>query len=242
MKLLSIDTSGKVASVAVTDGGLLLAEKSVYTSLTHSQIILPMAKELLDECALKISDLDGLVCAKGPGSYTGLRIGISAVKGLVMGCEDKKLLCAGVSTLEAFAWSGVCFRGQIAAVMKARKDVVYFGMYESDGEYIRRIREDRVCTTSEMTSEIKDNTLIVGDCCEEIKENFFGENGTIKIPPAINRLQRASSLCMAFEANKDYAVSANELNAAYLQETKAEKLVRNEERGVVCSVILQQYP
>lgn len=221
MKLLAIDTSGKVASAAVTADGVLLAEKSVYTKLTHSQIILPMAKELMEDCGLAFGDLDGIVCARGPGSYTGLRIGIAAVKGIVMGCD--KLKCAGVSTLESLAWNSAAYRGRIVPVMKARSGVVYCGAYGSDGERIRCVDSDRVCSEEEFVSLVGGETLLTGDCCAEMKQKYFADNPDVKCAPFADRLQKASALCMAFEAKPEYAVSADELEAAYLQETKAEK-------------------
>lgn len=221
MKLLAIDTSGKVASAAVTADGVLLAEKSVYTKLTHSQIILPMAKELMADCGLEFADLDGIVCAKGPGSYTGLRIGIAAVKGIVMGCD--KLKCAGVSTLESLAWNSAAYRGRIVPVMRARSGIVYCGVYVSDGEKICCIGSDRVCPEEELIPLVGEESLLTGDCCTEIKQKYFADNDAVKCAPFADRLQKASSLCMAFESCPEYAVSADELSAAYLQETKAEK-------------------
>lgn len=221
MKLLAIDTSGKVAAAAVTDGGRLLAEKSVYTTLTHSQIILPMARELMNDCGLTFAELDGIVCAKGPGSYTGLRIGVAAVKGIVMGCPSLK--CAGVSTLEALAWNSAAFRGRIVPVMAARKGVVYCGVYESDGERVRCIGHDRVCSEEECISLVGGNALLTGDYCAEVKARYFVGADDVKCAPTADRLQKASALCMAFEANPECAVSADELAAAYLQDTKAEK-------------------
>lgn len=221
MKLLGIDTSGKVASAAVTDGGLVLAEKSVYTSLTHSQIILPMAQQLLADCGMSIAELDGIVCSKGPGSYTGLRIGIAAVKGIAMGCDDLK--CAGISTLEALAWNSAAYRGRIISVMAARKDVIYLGVYESDGERVRNILPDKVCSENEFAALAEGQALITGDCCAEMKQKYFADRPDIKCALPADRLQRASALCMAFEADPEKAVTADELAAAYLQETKAEK-------------------
>ena len=221
MKLLAIDTSGKVASAAVTDGSVLLAEKSVYTKLTHSQIILPMVQQLLDDCGLALSELDGVVCAKGPGSYTGLRIGIAAVKGIVMGCESLK--CAGVSTLEALAWNSAAYRGSIISVMAARKGIIYLGVYSSDGERVVNISPDRVCPEEELSALGFSEALITGDCCEYVKEKYFADKPNVKCALPADRLQKASALCMAFEADPSIEVSADDLAAAYLQDTKAEK-------------------
>lgn len=233
LKLLAIDTSGKIASAAVSDGELLLAEKYVYTSLTHSQIILPMAKQLLSDCELDFEQLDGIVCAKGPGSYTGLRIGIAAVKGIVLGAPHLK--CAGVSTLESLAWNCLAYQGRIISVMYARKDTVYCGVYESDGEKINLICPDKVCSITECAALVGNKAMLTGDYCAELKSGYFDGQPDIKCAPWNNRLQRASSLCPAFEADPNYAVDADELSAAYLQETLA---ARNKYNSVGGSTLL----
>lgn len=220
---LGIDTSGKVASCAVMDGDRLLAEKIVYTKLTHSQIILPMVQELLADCSLGFKDLGAVVCAAGPGSYTGLRIGIAAVKGIVMGAPHLK--CAAVSTLEALAWGCSAFQGRIVPVMYARPKVVYAGEYESRDGIMRVLSEDRVTDEAEYFTALDTSTpiMLVGDRCMEIKAEYFADNGNVITAPAAMRLQRASSLCAAFLSDADRAVSPAELEASYLQETKAEK-------------------
>ncbi len=190
--------------------------------MTHSQIILPMAQRLLSESGLTIGGLDALVCAKGPGSYTGLRIGIAAVKGLALGAGDIK--CAGISTLESLAWNVSAYRGRIVSVMNARSGIVYGGVYLSDGERVTNIFADRVCPAQELAQAAGDSAILVGDNCEAFKSEFFANNDNIKCAPFALRTQRASSLCMAFEADPTRAVSADELNAAYLQPTHADKL------------------
>lgn len=135
LKILAIDTSGKVASVAVTDGEKLLWEKSVYTKLTHSQVILPMVKQALEETGLTYPDLDCAAIAKGPGSYTGLRIGVAAVKGMCFGCESLK--SAGVSTLLSLAYNCIGFEGRIISVMRARPKIVYAGEFQCKTELSR---------------------------------------------------------------------------------------------------------
>lgn len=123
LRILGLDTSGKTASVAVldTESGILLGEHTIYTSRTHSQVILPLCKELLEECRMTPQDVDCYAVAVGPGSYTGLRIGIAAVQGMAM---VQGTPCVGVSTLEAMA-SRIYGAPQILSLMHARADLFY---------------------------------------------------------------------------------------------------------------------
>ena len=223
MLTLGIDTSGKVASAAVMSEERLLAEKILYTKLTHSQIILPMVQELLDDCGLGFRDLDAVVCAAGPGSYTGLRIGIAAVKGIVMGAPHLK--CAAVSTLEALACGVSAFQGRIVPVMYARPEIVYAGCYESRHGSITRLEEDRVTGEAEYFSALDTSSpvMLTGDRSAEIKSLYFADDANVILAPAADRLQRASSLCGAFLAAPERAVPPEALEASYLQATKAEK-------------------
>ena len=223
MLTLGIDTSGKVASAALMTEERLLAEKILYTKLTHSQIILPMVQELLADCGLGFKELDAVVCAAGPGSYTGLRIGIAAVKGIVMGAPNLK--CAAVSTLEALAYGVSAFRGRIVPVMYARPQIVYTACYESSDKGITCLDADKVINEAEYFASLDTSAPVMlnGDRCTEIKALYFPENGNVLTAPAADRLQRASSLCAAFLADPGRAVPPAALEASYLQATKAEK-------------------
>ena len=223
MLTLGIDTSGKVASAALMDEDKLLAEKILYTKLTHSQIILPMVQELLSDCGLDFKELDAVVCAAGPGSYTGLRIGIAAVKGIVMGAPHLK--CAAVSTLEALAYGASAFQGRIVPVMYARPKIVYAGCYESRHGSITRLEEDRVTDEAAYFSALDTSSpvMLTGDRSAEIKSLYFADDANVITAPAADRLQRASALCGAFLAAPERAVPPEALEASYLQATKAEK-------------------
>ncbi|MBR6872429.1 MAG: tRNA (adenosine(37)-N6)-threonylcarbamoyltransferase complex dimerization subunit type 1 TsaB [Ruminococcus sp.] len=222
MLTLGIETSGKVASAAIADGERLIAERILYTRLTHSQIILPMVQEMLAECGLSFKELEAVVCAAGPGSYTGLRIGIAALKGIVMGAPHLK--CAAVSTLEALAWGCAAFRGRIVPVMYARPQIVYAGEYESAGG-ITALSEDRVVNEKEFFGALDVSTpvLLTGDRAAEIKGLYFADEPNVLLPPPTQRLQKASALCEAFLADPARAVPPEALEASYLQATKAEK-------------------
>ena len=141
MRILGIDTSGKVAAAALYDSeaGCLLAQQSVYTKRTHSQVILPLAERLLADTGLQWQDVDGFAVAKGPGSYTGLRIGIAAVKAMAYALQ---IPCVGISTLEGLAWQNLSWQGVICSVMTARQALVYAGLYRSDGTTVTALRPD----------------------------------------------------------------------------------------------------
>ncbi len=231
LHILGIDTSGKTASVAVTDDDKLLWEKTVYTRLTHSQVILPMVSEALKELELSFCDIDCAAIAKGPGSYTGLRIGCAAVKGMCMGQESLK--CIGISTLEALSFNCLPYSGRIAAAMFARQGICYAGIYESDGKQIRNIRPDEVIKEDELFSsfDVSEGLMLVGDNAAAIKEKFFADDDRVLTAPISRRMQQASSLCLAAAAHIDEASSAEELSVSYLQATKAQKDKAHSENG-----------
>ena len=223
LKTLAIDTSGKVASVAFCDGDKLVCEKTLYTKLTHSQIILPMVKEVMTDSNVTFDDVDCIAVANGPGSYTGLRIGIAAVKGMCLGSPNIK--CAGISTLESLAYNCVAFCGKIISVMRARPEIVYAGVFQSDGDKISRLKGDKVCLEQEIFADLDttEKIMLVGDYSFEIKDKYFKDNENVLCANISQRLQRASSLCLAVENNDSCITSADCLEVAYLQATKAEK-------------------
>ena len=175
MRILGIDTSGKVAAAALYDSeaGCLLAQQSVYTKRTHSQVILPLAERLLADTGLQWQDVDGFAVAKGPGSYTGLRIGIAAVKAMAYALQ---IPCVGISTLEGLAWQNLSWQGVICSVMTARQALVYAGLYRSDGTTVTALRPDGmqpVAELSEQLSALGEPVLLVGDAVEEIPAAAF---------------------------------------------------------------------
>lgn len=222
LTILGIDTSGKTASCAVMRDGVILGQNTVYTKLTHSQVILPFVKRLLEDTNLTLDDIDLVAVSDGPGSYTGLRIGISAVKGMCI--EEKK--CLGVSTLEALATNCIGTKARIFSLLNARPGIVYFGAYDSDGETLTNVIPDAVVgleAVCEAAKEYNGDIVLVGDCVADVKEKFFAYIENIRLAPPHERLQLASSVCMAALAHENEAVSDDELSARYLQITKAEK-------------------
>lgn len=215
MTLLGIDTSGKTASAAVCTETSVLAQTAVCTKLTHSQVILPICGEVLKSAGLKLSDVDGIAAAAGPGSYTGLRIGIAAVKAM---CFALGKPCIGISTLEALAQNVSLHRGTICSVMTARQNLVYAAVFRSDGKTVSRITEDRIIPIEELKASLEAEegyVALVGDGSDRLTGERY-----LAAPPHL-RLQLASSLCAAAFGKELY--SPDELEAAYLEITKAEK-------------------
>lgn len=218
MILLGIDTSGKTASVAVCTENAVLAQTTVYTKLTHSQVILPICKDVLKSAGLTLSDADVIAAAAGPGSYTGLRIGIAAVKAMCFALDKP---CIGISTLEALAYNVSLHKGVICAVMTARLDLVYCAVFRSDGRNVTRLSEDEILPIDELIKRLEalnEDVVTVGDAAEKLAGERF-----MTAPPHL-KLQLASSLCAAGFTKEPYPPDS--LEAAYMEITKAEKDLR----------------
>ena len=127
MLTLAFESSAKAASVALLRDGSLVSQYSQCSGLTHSRTLLPMAEDLLKNAELTLADIDLFAVAQGPGSFTGIRIGVSTVKGLSWACDKP---CVGVSTLEGMAWHGLAAGGLICPVMDARRQQVYNALFE----------------------------------------------------------------------------------------------------------------
>lgn len=209
LRILGLDTSGKVASAAIldTEADLLLAERSLYTTRGHSQIMMPMVEHLLSDCGMKPEDVDCYAVAVGPGSYTGLRIGIAAVQGMAMVHNTP---CIGVSTLEAMA-SRICGETAILSIMHARADLFYAALFQG-----KRLTPDKLMTASELTelAAAYEMLLLVGDGAAEFCRQYQG-NCELTVAPAHLRLQSAAGVCAA--AERKTPGSPETLTASYLQ-------------------------
>ncbi len=163
MKILALESSAVAASAALCQDETLIAQTFLHTGLTHSQTLLPMAQRLLADCGLTVRDLDLVAVAAGPGSFTGLRIGVAAAKGLAWAAQ---LPCAGCSTLEAMAWNLAGFSGQVCAAMDARRHQVYNARFQVDGTAPQRLTPDRAIALEDLIEELQGVTtpqLVVGD-------------------------------------------------------------------------------
>lgn len=219
MKILAIDTSALTATAAILSDDTLLGEISTTTKLTHSQTIMPMIDELLKKVSLDISDIDIFACSEGPGSFTGLRIGIGTIKGLAYGLNKPVV---GVSTLEALAHNIAFTDCVIAPVMDARRGQVYNALYKWNNGKLDCLKEPRALSIEELCEELTEKTIFVGDGVNVHKEKItelMGEKALFA--PVHLRLQRAGSVACAALDKK--AIDAAELTAVYLRKPQAER-------------------
>lgn len=224
MMILALETTAKAASCAVLQDGMPLATAWQATGLTHSRTLMPMVEDMLKNSELTLEAIDAIAVAAGPGSFTGLRIGIAAVKGLAWAADKP---CIGVSTLEAMAWPLAHVTGTIVCAMDARRQQIYNAVFAADGGVLRRLCPDRAISLAEAAEELRsvsDPITVVGDGWK-LCTDFLTEQGiACEAAPAHLRLQSAVGVAMAAEKlGKEAWVSAQELAPVYLRLSQAER-------------------
>ena len=221
MLTLAFESSAKAASVALVRDGSLISQYSQCSGLTHSRTLLPMAEDLLKNAELTLQDVDLFAVAHGPGSFTGIRIGVSTVKGLAW-ATDKP--CVGVSTLEAMAWHGLAAGGFVCPVMDARRSQVYNALFEiRDGAPVR-LTGDRPISLQELAEEVRGlqaPVFLVGDGAE-LTARFFAAQG-IPFTPAPENLRWQSAWGVAMVARGQTPGNADSLLPVYLRLSQAER-------------------
>ena len=221
MLILAFESSAKAASAALVRDGKLLSQYSQCSGLTHSRTLLPMGEDMLKNAELSMSDADLLAVAHGPGSFTGVRIGVSMVKGLAWALDKP---CVGVSTLEAMAWHGLAAGGLICPVMDARRSQVYNALVRIEDGRPVRLTADRPLSLAELAEELRalnERAFLVGDGAE-LTEVFLREQGIdCVLAPENLRMQDAWGVAMA-AADKTPG-GPDELLPVYLRLSQAER-------------------
>ena len=225
MRILAFETSAKAGSVALLEDGKLLAESYQNTGLTHSQTIMTMAQDMLTSCSLTPGDVDAVAVAAGPGSFTGVRIGVAAAKGFAWGGEKP---CYGVSTLEAMALGLGIYNGYVVPVMDARRAQVYTATFLAQEGKLQRITEDRAISLTQLGEEmenLQEPIFLVGDgsrlCYTTLKERL----PTLVMPPEHRIHQRATGVALAAAAAVEAGQSGDgaALTPNYLRLSQAER-------------------
>ncbi|MGE4484006.1 MAG: tRNA (adenosine(37)-N6)-threonylcarbamoyltransferase complex dimerization subunit type 1 TsaB [Oscillospiraceae bacterium] len=221
MRVLAIESSAKAASVAVMEDGKLVAQYMQNSGLTHSRTLLSMAGDILKNLGFSMKDVDAVAAAKGPGSFTGIRIGVAAAKGLAWGAEKPVI---GVSTLEAMAYHLADRDGVICPVMDARRGQVYNAKFEAIDSGLTRLCSDRAVTVEELVFEAKNDRrayFFVGDGAEICYNTFLKERLLAFIAPEPIRMQSAWGVAMASLVAEPS--SPDDLVPQYLRLSQAER-------------------
>ena len=221
MLTLAFESSAKAASVALCEDGRLISQVIQCSGLTHSRTLLPMAEDLLRNSETEMKQIDCFAVAQGPGSFTGIRIGIATVKGLAWAADKP---CIGVSTLAAMAWNGVAAGGLICAVMDARRSEVYNALFRIEDGRPVRLCPDRAISLSALTEELRERgeaPFLVGDGAELASAFFREQHLEHRVPPENIRWQNAWGVAM--EAAGKELCTSQELLPVYLRLSQAER-------------------
>ena len=225
MLILAFETSTKAGSAALMDENKLLGESYNNTGLTHSQTLLIMAENLLKSCGYTSQDVTAVAVAAGPGSFTGVRIGVAAAKGFAWGGE---LPCYGVSTLEAMAKQMGVWQGYVCPVMDARRSQVYNALFHAEKGQLERICEDRAVALADLSKELEslqEPIFLVGDgsvlCYNTLSESI----PNLVCPPEHRMHQRAAGVALAAKEMIDHGLSGDAAALApnYLRLSQAER-------------------
>lgn len=219
MLILALESSAKAASVALTEDENLVAQYTQCSGLTHSRTLLPMVDDMLKNTDKTIAGVDLIAVAQGPGSFTGIRIGVSTVKGLAWAADKK---CVGVSTLEAMAWHGVAAGGVICPVMDARRSQVYNALFEIVDGKPHRLCADRAISLDELAEQIAGkNAFVVGDGARLTYEHISKLGIACRLAPENLVYQSAWGVAMA--ALDKTPGTADDLLPVYLRLSQAER-------------------
>ena len=221
MLILAFESTAKAASAALVRDGKLVSQYSQCSGLTHSRTLLPMGEDMLKNAELTLGDVDLIAVAHGPGSFTGVRIGVSMVKGLAWAADKP---CVGVSTLEAMAWHGLAAGGLVCPVMDARRSQVYNALFRMEDGRPVRLTEDRPIALTELAEELrayKERVFLVGDGAELSFRTLSALGLPCGLAPENLRMQSAWGVAMA--AMDKEPGSADSLLPVYLRLSQAER-------------------
>ena len=226
MRILALETSAKAVSAAVTEDGRLLALGFQDTGLTHSRTLMPIVEFILKNADLTLQSCDAIAVAAGPGSFTGIRIGVAAAKGLAWP-GDK--LCAPCSTLASMAWPLAHMEGRlIVCAMDARRSQVYNALFLAAGEGLQRLTPDRAIGLDQLGEELKKvekEKIVVGDGARLCYNTLTEQGITLKMAPEHLRMQSAWGVARAALelVRSGGLVSGEELAPVYCRLSQAER-------------------
>ncbi|MER2079901.1 MAG: tRNA (adenosine(37)-N6)-threonylcarbamoyltransferase complex dimerization subunit type 1 TsaB [Ruminococcus sp.] len=225
MTVLAVDTSAKAASVCLASEEKIIGEFFIDTALTHSQTLMPMLEQLAENTGVRISEVDAIAVNAGPGSFTGVRIGVAAVKGLAFA---NGVPCVAVSTLESMAYNFLGTDCVVCAAMDARCSQVYNALFRVSGSRAERLCGDRALALSDLRRELEqydEPVMLAGDGAA-LCAGAFGESlANVRLAPMNRRIQTASSVALAAleRVRNGGTLSAAELMPVYLRLPQAQR-------------------
>ena len=226
MRILALETSAKAVSAAVTEDGKVLASGYQDTGLTHSRTLMPIVEHILKNTDLTVRDCDAIAVAAGPGSFTGIRIGVSAAKGLAFAVEKPAI---AVSTLAAMARNVAWLNGLVICAMDARRQQVYNALFQAQDGALTRLTPDRAISLEELAAEFKEDSrpnIIVGDGARLCYYALSERGISCRMAPAHLVMQNAVSVALEAEelARAGHLLTAQELQPVYLRPAQAQRL------------------
>ena len=232
MRILAFETSAKAGSVALLQDNCLLAESYQNTGLTHSQTLMTMTQDLLKSCGCTPQDVDAVAVAAGPGSFTGVRIGVAAAKGFAWGAQ---LPCYGVSTLEAMARQLSVWQGYVLPVMDARRNQVYNALFSAEEGKLTRECADRAISLEDLEKEIKNlkkPIFLVGDGSILCYNTLKAAVSNLVLPGEHRMHQRAAGVALVamdkIAAGEPGDAAALAPNYLRLSQAERERLAREQ--------------
>ncbi len=225
MKILALETSAKAASCAVVEDGGPIASAWQCAGLTHSRTLMPMVEDMLANSGLALEEMDAIAVAAGPGSFTGLRIGVSAAKGLAWALQKP---CAAVSTLEAMARPLSHLPGVLVCAMDARRQQVYNALFTGGPEGLARLCPDRAVSLEALAEELRGDSrplIVLGDGARLCYDHLTAAAIPCALAPSHLRWQSAVGVGLIGEemVQKGQTVSAQALLPTYLRLSQAER-------------------
>ncbi|WP_418585599.1 tRNA (adenosine(37)-N6)-threonylcarbamoyltransferase complex dimerization subunit type 1 TsaB [Intestinibacter sp.] len=242
MKILGIDTSSMAASVAVIEDNKLICEYTINTKKTHSQKLMPMIENMLGLSDLNVREIDAIAVCEGPGSFTGLRIGMATAKAIA---HVNDIPVIGVNSLEALAANMNLCDKKICSILDAQRNQVYTGRYQYEGTKLVEIKEIGIQQIDEILEELAqsgEQWILVGEAVYKY-EDKIREISNIEIPAASNNVTKAGSLCsvakVKFDEGKDI-FDCYTVNPLYIRKSQAEEQYEEKQRKLEAERKLQE--
>ncbi len=231
MRILAVDTSTNVASAAILEDQVIIGEYNCNRGKTHSQRLMPMVQHLMETTGLSVNDIDAFSASIGPGSFTGLRIGVTTIKAMAFAAEKPVI---SVHTLDALAYNLPFTENLICPMIDARNNQVFTAIYRFIGDKLERLTDYMGIPVTELADilrKMEGDTVFLGDACNMHRDYFVSELGNrVKIAPPGTALAKASSV--AILAGKAYSEgkleSCYDMVPFYLRKSQAERERENQ--------------